>query len=103
MDENTHYDLQDTMDNKFLPFTSLTSGLGLVVMPDLYCYTNQIVNVCFAGDPDRSMDWVLVDTGMPESADRILAAAKERFGENNKPKAIVLTHGHFDHVGCRPR
>ncbi|GAB3059043.1 MBL fold metallo-hydrolase [Virgibacillus ainsalahensis] len=69
-------------------------------MPDIYCYTNQIANVIFIGNPENTDEWVLVDTGMPESADVILDAAKNRFGENSKPKAIVLTHGHFDHVGA---
>jgi glyoxylase-like metal-dependent hydrolase (beta-lactamase superfamily II) len=25
--------------------------------------------------------------------------AKELFGENNRPSSIILTHGHFDHIG----
>lgn len=37
---------------------------------------------------------------MPKSADQILSASAERFGQENRPKAIVLTHGHFDHVGA---
>jgi glyoxylase-like metal-dependent hydrolase (beta-lactamase superfamily II) len=43
-------------------------------------------------------DWVLVDAGLKGSADKILTMANELFG-NNSPKAIILTHGHFDHVG----
>ncbi|RFZ84954.1 MBL fold metallo-hydrolase [Mucilaginibacter terrenus] len=43
-------------------------------------------------------DWVLVDAGLKGSADKILTMANELFG-NNPPKAIILTHGHFDHVG----
>lgn len=88
------------MDINYLPVTSLRSGLGQEVTPDLYCYTNQIVNLCFVGNPDKAQEWVLIDTGMPESANRIVDAAEERFGESCKPKAIVLTHGHFDHVGA---
>jgi glyoxylase-like metal-dependent hydrolase (beta-lactamase superfamily II) len=42
----------------------------------------------------------LVDAGMPKSAGKIIDAAEELFGENAKPKAIILTHGHFDHVGA---
>ena len=100
MDKNMHEGMNDTMENRYLPMTSLTSGLGQEVLPDLYCYTNQIVNVCFVGDPEKTNEWVLVDTGMPESADRIIDAVEERFGKNRKPIAIVLTHGHFDHVGA---
>lgn len=37
---------------------------------------------------------------MPESAGEIIAVAEECFGVNSRPKAIVLTHGHFDHVGA---
>lgn len=44
-------------------------------------------------------DWVLVDTGMPQSANRIRKVVEGRFGTESRPKAIILTHGHFDHVG----
>lgn len=79
---------------------SLTSGIGQEVLPDLYCYTNQIVNICLVGDPTETGEWVLIDTGMPESSNRITEVIENRFGENSKPKAIILTHGHFDHVGA---
>lgn len=35
---------------------------------------------------------------MPKSAGKIIAVAEKRFGAQ-PPKAIILTHGHFDHVG----
>jgi glyoxylase-like metal-dependent hydrolase (beta-lactamase superfamily II) len=85
-------------DDAFLPMTSISSGLGQSVMPDIYCYCNKIVNLCFVGDSE-GQGWVLIDAGMPHSADEIMNVAKERFGEGKSPKAIVLTHGHFDHVG----
>ncbi len=43
--------------------------------------------------------WVLVDAGLSTSLGAIVAAAAARFGPNARPSAIVLTHGHFDHVG----
>lgn len=43
--------------------------------------------------------WTLVDAGVPLEAARIRNWADERFGTGNVPEAIVLTHGHFDHVG----
>lgn len=55
------------------------------------------VNVVFIGMPDN---WVLVDTGIAGSAPFIKRAAEDRFGEGAVPKAIILTHGHFDHVGA---
>ncbi|WP_142505425.1 MBL fold metallo-hydrolase [Melghirimyces algeriensis] len=100
MENNIHKEMKDSMDQQYMPMTSLTSGMGREVTPDLYCYTNQIVNLCFVGLPEKTNEWILVDTGMPESAGRILGVVEERFGENSKPKAIVLTHGHFDHVGA---
>lgn len=86
-------------DYKFLPVTSKENGKGIEVLPDLYQYTVQIVNVIFYGNPDDNQ-FVLIDAGMPKSSEKIIEAAKERFGENSRPKAIILTHGHFDHVGA---
>lgn len=67
---------------------------------DLAYLRLSIVNVVFfgrSGGGDRS--WVLIDTGLPTSLDAIEEVAARRFGEGAAPAAIVLTHGHFDHVG----
>ncbi|RYL93490.1 MBL fold metallo-hydrolase [Sporolactobacillus sp. THM7-4] len=79
--------------------TSVKSGSGQEVSGDVFCYTIQVVNVCFAGYPGENQGWILVDAGMPESAARIIAEAENRFG-SEPPGAIILTHGHFDHVGA---
>lgn len=100
IETNKNNGMEDTMENKWIPMTSITSGKGQEVRRDIYCLPIQIVNVCFIGDVDRPNEWVLVDTGMPGCADKIIEAANDRFGENNQPKAIILTHGHFDHVGA---
>ncbi|MCH1626385.1 MBL fold metallo-hydrolase [Ferdinandcohnia quinoae] len=88
---------ENTLEDNYLPVTSITSGIGQAILPDIFCLPIQIVNVCFVGTKD---DWVLVDAGMPQSADDIIEAAKEQFGENTRPNAIILTHAHFDHVGA---
>ena len=96
MSEQLHYG----DDYKFIPVTSILSGVGLNITEDLYHFTIQVVNVCFIGDPDKDNQWVLVDAGMPKSANAIIEEAEQRFGQNARPKAILLTHGHFDHVGA---
>ena len=57
------------------------------------------VNVFFIGEPGTGNPWVLVDTGFMGYANSIKKRAEELFGSGNQPKAIVLTHGHADHVG----
>ena len=47
----------------------------------------------------ESDDWVLVDTGLKWSAPKIKEMAAYLLEHESKPKAIILTHGHFDHVG----
>jgi glyoxylase-like metal-dependent hydrolase (beta-lactamase superfamily II) len=56
-----------------------------------------IENVYFVGQSGQP--WVLIDTGTPGMALTIQAAAKGRYGENARPEAILLTHGHTDHAG----
>jgi glyoxylase-like metal-dependent hydrolase (beta-lactamase superfamily II) len=88
--------MRQSEDNKLIPMTSFSAGKGHEIREDIYYYTNQIVNVIFVGTAEH---WVLIDAGMPKSAHDILSAAETRFGDNSKPSAIILTHGHFDHVG----
>jgi glyoxylase-like metal-dependent hydrolase (beta-lactamase superfamily II) len=60
-----------------------------------------IVNVVLYG-PRGAGDrgWVLIDAGVGGSRATIEAAAATRFGPGARPAAIILTHGHFDHVGA---
>lgn len=70
------------------------------VAPDLAYRRLGIVNAAFYGRPgagDRK--WVLIDAGVFGTMNLITGAAEERFGKDARPAAIVLTHGHFDHVG----
>src|SRR4051812_31628170 len=60
-----------------------------------------MVNVAYIGNPDaRGASWVLIDAGLKGTASAIRKAAAERFGPESKPAAIILTHGHADHVGA---
>ena len=71
------------------------------LLDDLAYLCTVMVNVYFVGPPHAGdREWVLVDAGMPGSADRIAEAAEARFGPGSRPSAIILTHGHFDHVGA---
>ena len=65
--------------------------------PDLAYKRIAIVNVVFAGAPGGP--WVLIDAGLPGTRGVVQRAASRRFGANARPEAIVLTHGHVDHVG----
>jgi glyoxylase-like metal-dependent hydrolase (beta-lactamase superfamily II) len=59
------------------------------------------VNVYFAGATlGGATPWALVDAGVSVGAAKILGVAADRFGVDSRPAGIVLTHGHFDHVGA---
>lgn len=71
------------------------------VARDLAYFRTIIANVVLYGLPGAAdREWVLIDAGSPGTKGVIKKAATERFGENARPAAIVLTHGHFDHVGA---
>lgn len=85
-------------DSDLAPTTETGSGIS-AILPDLAFRRMSIVNVIFYGDPATDADWVLIDTGLPTSRQAIIEAAEHRFGAMRPPSAILLTHGHFDHVG----
>ena len=71
------------------------------VAPDLAYRRLAIVNVVFVGRPGAGdRQWVLIDAGVMGTRGLITGAAEERFGPDSRPAAIVMTHGHFDHVGA---
>lgn len=71
------------------------------LLPELAYQRLLIVNVVYHGTVGaRSGGWVLIDAGIPGSARMILNVVERRFGKGSRPAAIVLTHGHFDHVGA---
>ncbi len=75
-------------DQDIMPMDAIAPGLsGLKIT---------FVNVFGLRHQDAS--WTLIDAAIPFSADRIESWAKKSF--ERPPNAIVLTHGHFDHVSA---
>lgn len=71
------------------------------VTPDIMLLEFPFVNAIIVGNPSiNNGEWVLVGAGMAHTAKDIIQATEGRFGVRTKPKAIILTHGHFDHVGA---
>jgi glyoxylase-like metal-dependent hydrolase (beta-lactamase superfamily II) len=89
--------MQQSSDSHYIPMTSVHSGDIREARPDVIYYTDQIVNVVFIGKSGGT-EWVLVDAGMPGKGGGIMDVANSLYGPN-PPSAIILTHGHFDHVG----
>jgi glyoxylase-like metal-dependent hydrolase (beta-lactamase superfamily II) len=84
--------------SELLPTAIARTGSAIEVLPDIALFQTVMVNLYMVGHPGSS-DWVLVDAGLPLFANKIIQAAEQRFGPGTSPKAIILTHGHFDHVG----
>lgn len=89
------------MGNKMVEDLSAITTSSEEVTPDILMLKFTIVNACIVSTSNNSGadEWVLVDTGLENSVDFILESAEKRFGKGSRPQAIILTHGHFDHVG----
>ncbi len=79
--------------------TRFTTPDVFVVGPRVWGLRDVFVNLYFVRSDDHSLAWVLVDAGLPGSADKVRETARQLFGADVPPTAIILTHGHFDHVG----
>lgn len=88
------------MSDPYMPLTSIRSGTGFEAAKGVHGLTVQIANVYFIQLPSEPHSFVLIDAGMPQAAGMIVNEAKQRFGEGFQLKAIILTHGHFDHIGA---
>jgi glyoxylase-like metal-dependent hydrolase (beta-lactamase superfamily II) len=66
------------------------------IAPGVAVFPTLIANAYLVGD---AASWVLVDACTPGHARGIRSAAEHRFGAGVRPRAIILTHGHFDHAG----
>lgn len=88
------------MGNIIIEGLSALTASKQELTPDILVLEFTVVNAFIVGDSDaKSGEWTLVDTGLENSVDFITQSAEERYGKNTRPQAIILTHGHFDHVG----
>lgn len=92
--------MKGKMVNKIVKGLSAMTTTSDEVTPDILVMDFTIVTACLVGNPALpDGEWALVDTGLENSGDFIARSAQKRFGKDSRPSAIILTHGHFDHVG----
>ncbi|MCF6462167.1 MBL fold metallo-hydrolase [Clostridium sp. Cult1] len=88
------------MGNKLVEGMSKLATSSQEITSEILVLQFTIVNAFLVGNPKAgNKKFVLVDTGLENSGNFIIKAAEERFGTESRPEAIILTHGHFDHVG----
>jgi len=87
------------MGNNMVELLSKLTTSSNEITRDIIILQFRIVNAFMIGNPNATSEWILVDTGLENSADFILQTAEKRYGGECRPQAIILTHGHFDHVG----
>jgi glyoxylase-like metal-dependent hydrolase (beta-lactamase superfamily II) len=69
-----------------------------LVAPGVWRLKDIFVNVYLIQDRDAT-GWVMVDAGLKSTAPKVRAFVADVFGKGSKPKAIIMTHAHFDHRG----
>ena len=69
-----------------------------LIAPGIWRIKDVMVNVYIVQN-EEATGWVLVDTGLKSTGKHIIEFVTENFGNAQKPLAIVMTHGHFDHRG----
>ena len=79
-------------------FGTASDAGTIELLPDLAYRRVGIVNVVLSNGAQAPP--VLIDAGLPGTAPVIRQACAARFGAGGKPHAIILTHGHVDHVGA---
>lgn len=80
------------------PIPTLDVGTLESVAPGIHGLRTVMVNLYSVKAPDNS--WVLIDAGLPMTAGWIRGWTEQLHGAGSKPSSILLTHGHFDHVGA---
>ncbi len=75
-----------------------STSLYFKVAPGVWGMKDIFVNIFMIQNPGEKK-WVLVDAGLKTSSGKIKKMAAALFGPESRPKSIILTHGHFDHVG----
>jgi glyoxylase-like metal-dependent hydrolase (beta-lactamase superfamily II) len=70
-----------------------------IVAPGVWRLKDIFVNVYIIQNKEAT-EWVLLDTGLKSTAVKIRKLVSELFGsKSSRPKAIIMTHAHFDHRG----
>jgi glyoxylase-like metal-dependent hydrolase (beta-lactamase superfamily II) len=83
------------------PAVTATKKKGLEyfnVAPGVWGMRIVFVNVYIIAT--EANNWILVDAGLKGYGNKIRKMAEDIFGAGARPKAIILTHAHFDHVGA---
>jgi len=77
------------MGNKIAEWLSALTTTSQEVTADILVLQFTIVNAFIVGCSDANKnEWVLVDTGLENSADFILASAQKRFGKDSRPECL---------------